>query len=245
MSTEEPPIDGDAEEIGTDLVATQHSAALMFKTDDPVEIMQRTAEIAGALKQFVKKQGLTVNIKGREYIEVGGWQMLGMMLGVVPVVTGTRRVDDGWEAVAELRARDERVVGAGEAECLSTEKDWKSRDDYARRSMAQTRAIGKAYRNTFGFIAKAAGYEALPAEEAEGQPSAEAPPQADHATGDEAEALDRENHALLDELHNTYGLRQAKCDALFDGYRTIEEKRTLTGRLSQMIEEQQTRSAAR
>jgi hypothetical protein len=31
--------------------------------------------------------------------------------------------------------------------------------------MAQTRAIGKAYRNTFGFIAKAAGFEATPAEE--------------------------------------------------------------------------------
>jgi hypothetical protein len=87
------------------------------------------------------------------------------MLGVTPAAVKTRRVEDGWEATVDLCDRTGRVVGAGSAECLESEKTWKGRDDYARKSMAQTRAIGKAYRNTFGFIAKAAGFEATPAEE--------------------------------------------------------------------------------
>jgi hypothetical protein len=149
---------------GTDIVPAA-TPQTIFKTDDPMEIMQRTTEVAEALKQFIAAQGLVSRISGRDYIVVEGWQMLGMMLGVTPVVTATRQTDEGWEAIVELHDRSGRVVGAGEAECLATERTWKNRDDYARRSMAQTRAIGKAFRNTFGFIAKAAGFEATPAEE--------------------------------------------------------------------------------
>jgi hypothetical protein len=237
-ATEEIP---EAEVVGQEVAVQQQPSALIFKTDDPLEIMQRTSEIATALKEFVKAQGLTVNIKGREYIEVAGWQMLGMMLGVSPVVQHTTAIQEGWEARAELHDRSGRVVGAGEAECLTSEKDWKSRDDYARRSMAQTRAIGKAYRNTFGFIAQAAGYEVLPAEEAEGQPT-EAEEMVEHATGADAEKVDAENKALLDELIGTYGLRQAKADALFDGHRTLAQKRELTVKLGKIIEDRQAKS---
>jgi hypothetical protein len=232
----------EVEVVGQELaVQPQQSSSLIFKTDDPMEIMQRTSEVASALKEFVKAQGLTVNIKGREYVEVAGWQMLGMMLGVTPVVQHTTPVAEGWEARAELHDRSGRVVGAGEAECLTSEKDWKSRDDYARRSMAQTRAIGKAYRNTFGFIAQAAGYEVLPAEEAEGQPT-EAAELVEHATGKEAEQVDKENQALLDELMSTHGMVKAKADALYDGYRTLEQKRALTVRLGKLIEQRQAAS---
>ena len=157
----------DAEVVGTEIVpvAGGTAAQMIFKTDDPMEIMQRTAEVAGALKEFVKSQGLTSVISGRDYLLVEAWQMLGMMLGVTPGKVCTQEVENGWESVVELHDRTGRVVGAGEAECLATEKTWKSREDYARKSMAQTRAVGKAFRNTFGFIAKAAGYEATPAEE--------------------------------------------------------------------------------
>lgn len=152
------------ESASTEVVEREPGRAI-FKTEDPMEIMQKTTEVASALKEFIGAQGLMSNIQGRDYIVVEGWQMLGMMLGVTPVVRETRAVEHGWEAVVELHDKTGRVVGSGEAECLDTERTWKSRDDYARRSMAQTRAIGKAFRNTFGFIAKAAGFEATPAEE--------------------------------------------------------------------------------
>jgi hypothetical protein len=162
------------EEPGTAIVPATPQA--IFKTDDPMEIMQETTKVAAALKEFIGTQGLVSKISGRDYIVVEGWQMLGMMLGVTPGKVTTRAVEDGWEAAVELHDRTGRVVGAGEAVCLATEKTWKSRDDYARKSMAQTRAIGKAFRNTFGFIAKAAGYEATPAEEMPGETTAEAEP---------------------------------------------------------------------
>lgn len=156
--------DAEVVEPGTEIERVP-SAGALFKTDDPAEIMQRTAEIASSLKEFVKAQGLTSVIGGRDYLLVEAWQMLGMMLGVTPGKVSTRSVENGWEATVDLHDRSGRVVGSGSAECLDTEKTWKSRDDYARKSMAQTRAVGKAFRNTFGFIAKAAGYEATPAEE--------------------------------------------------------------------------------
>lgn len=163
-ATEAEPEIADAEIVpGHELERVSPGA--LFKTDDPVEIMERTAEVAGALKEFVKAQGLTSVISGRDYLLVEAWQMLGMMLGVTPGKVTSRPVEHGWESTVDLHDRSGRVVGSGSAECLDTEKTWKSRDDYARKSMAQTRAVGKAFRNTFGFIAKAAGYETTPAEE--------------------------------------------------------------------------------
>lgn len=134
----------------------------------PETVLQRTAEVAKQYKEFLRQQGLVKRIGQSDHISVDGWQMLGMMLGCTAVVTQTRQTDNGWEAKAELRDRTGRVIGAGDAECLRDEKRWKQADDYAIRSMAQTRAIGKAFRSVFGFIAKSAGFEATPAEEMDG-----------------------------------------------------------------------------
>jgi hypothetical protein len=87
------------------------------------------------------------------------------MLGVVPVVEWTRKTDTGWEARVEARTLDGRVVGAAEAMCTRDERTWKSRDDYAIRSMAQTRATSKALRQPLGFVVTLAGFEATPDEE--------------------------------------------------------------------------------
>lgn len=63
-----------------------------------------------------------------------------------------------------------KVIGAGEAICSDKEmrggKKVRS-DEYAIASMAQTRATGKAFRNSFAWIMKMAGYETTPAEEAQ------------------------------------------------------------------------------
>lgn len=156
--------------------------ATVFGTDDPMVVMRRTSEVAQGLKEFIQQQGLSKRIGNSDHIQVEGWQMLGMMLGCTAVVTSTARVDHdgaGWEAVAELRDRTGRVIGAGEGECLKSETRWRSADDYAVRSMAQTRAIGKAFRSVFGFIAKAAGYAPAPAEEMPADtPAAETPAEA-------------------------------------------------------------------
>lgn len=142
----------------------------LFHTDDPVEVIARASATATALAGVIKKQKLATVISGREHVRVEGWTLLGSMLGVFPVVVWTKPVERdgvqiGWEARVEARTRDGAVVGAAEAECLATEKTWGGRDDYARKSMAQTRATSKAMRGPLGFVMTLAGFDATPMEE--------------------------------------------------------------------------------
>ena len=78
---------------------------------------------------------------------------------------GPGRGEGGWEARVQALTLQGAVVGAADAQCLRSENNWKTRDDYALRSMAQTRAAAKALRMPLGFIMALAGYEATPAEE--------------------------------------------------------------------------------
>jgi hypothetical protein len=162
MTESEAVIVHDAEVIGTEL---EPVSGTLFRTDDPVQIIEQASAVADALSKVLRDRKLTSNISGKEHVRVEGWTLLGTMLGVFPVVEWTRPVADGWEARVEARTLAGQVVGAAEAECLRTERTWKSRDDYALRSMAQTRAVSKALRGPLGFVVTLAGYEATPAEE--------------------------------------------------------------------------------
>ena len=66
------------------------------------------------------------------------------------------------------RLKDGKVVARGFALCSNKEAIKKSFDEYAVLSMAQTRAIGKAYRNLIGWVMKLSGYEGTPSEEVMG-----------------------------------------------------------------------------
>ncbi len=137
----------------------------LFGTQNPVEIVAKATEVADALSDVLEKKGLTSSIQGKKFVRVEGWTLLGTMLGVFPVSVWSRKLDDGWEARVEARTLTGAVVGAAVAECLRSEKSWSKRDDYALRSMAQTRATSKALRVPLGFIVTLAGYEATPFEE--------------------------------------------------------------------------------
>lgn len=160
--------------MSTDLVPVEaeimQTPANLFGTQNPAEVVARSTEIARALADVLKNRNLAKQISGRSFVLVEGWTLLGTMLGVFPVVEWTRPVEDGWEARVEARTLGGQVVGAAEAECLRSEKNWKNRDDYALRSMAQTRATSKALRGPLGFIVELAGYSATPAEEIPDEP---------------------------------------------------------------------------
>lgn len=137
----------------------------LFGGASPVEVVHQTTLVADALADVLKKKRLFAAIQGKNYVTVEGWTLLGSMLGVFPVCVWTKELEDGWEARVEARTRDGAVVGAAEAECRRSEKTWSSRDSYALRSMAQTRATSKALRQPLGFVVKLAGYEATPSDE--------------------------------------------------------------------------------
>jgi hypothetical protein len=79
----------------------------------------------------------------------------------------TEAIDGGFLATVEARAADGRVIGRADALCTKYEKrgPWKNADDYARLSMAQTRATSKALKGPLGFVVSLAGYATTPAEE--------------------------------------------------------------------------------
>lgn len=69
----------------------------------------------------------------------------------------------------EIQTYDGKKRGSGFGTCSNIELAKTSLDEFAVMSMAQTRAIGRSFKNVLGFIMKAAGYKPTPSEEMDGQ----------------------------------------------------------------------------
>lgn len=130
-----------------------------------------TMHLAQDLAKFIKENRLFHNIQGKAYVNVEGWQYAGARLGILPIVEELKRIEeDGGEIkyqaeVKLMNLRSQQMIGSGFAICSNKEFGKKSYQEFAIASMAQTRAIGKAYRNILAWIIRAAGYEPTPAEE--------------------------------------------------------------------------------
>ncbi len=129
-----------------------------------------TLDLAKDLAKFIKDNKLTTNVQGKEFVNVEGWQYAGSRLGIVPIVDHVINVSTDSELKYQAKVtlfdlRSQHTVGAGFAVCSNKEAGKKFYQEFAIMSMAQTRAIGKAYRNCLAWIIRAAGYEPTPAEE--------------------------------------------------------------------------------
>lgn len=132
----------------------------------PQELVERATEMATALAKVVEDRHLFLKIGTKKHIYVEGWTTLGAMVGVFPSIEWCRPVERGWEARCIVRRlADGRDLSAGEAQCTREEANWRARDDFAIRSMAQTRATSKAMRIPLAWIVALGGYEPTPAEE--------------------------------------------------------------------------------
>jgi len=132
--------------------------------------------LSNELAKLIKEKNLSTTIQRKEYVNVSGWQFAGSALGLMPIITEitdlTRRGEQPGQVEFKYLAKCEvrkittgEVVSTGVALCSSFERTKASFDEYAILSMAQTRAIGKAYRNLLAWLMNAAGFEATPAEE--------------------------------------------------------------------------------
>ena len=127
-------------------------------------------KLSTELSQLIKEKGLSSNIQGKQFVNVEGWQFAGASLGLMPIITLTTDLskEDEIKYMATCEVRNitsGQLVATGIALCSNKEKTKRYFDEYAILSMAQTRAIGKAYRNLLAWLMKAAGFEATPAEE--------------------------------------------------------------------------------
>lgn len=141
------------------------------KKTEQVELTNPNAilDFATQLKSLIIENHLYTDIKGKNYVNVEGWQIAGAFTGAFPVVEKVEDLSQGltykYRAEVSLRDKEGNQVGYGVAICTNKEAGKRNFDEYAVASMAQTRAVGKAYRMKIGWLLKVAGYETTPAEE--------------------------------------------------------------------------------
>lgn len=175
-----PPNDNGAEMDGKEVAesmyseeapAVQNQQPQQVKeifTGSPAERMEQMKEVVEAVASECTGEKYIAKIQGKNYPTVAWWSTVGGVLGLFPVTKWVRKLDREGEIAYEARVEvrhNGHVVTAGEAMCSSEEKTWSNRDEYAIKSMAQTRATGRAYRMGLPMLAKMAGLEDTPAEE--------------------------------------------------------------------------------
>jgi hypothetical protein len=140
---------------------------LLFSSD-PEQAYREAQRLVKVVASRCTGPGYLVNIRGKQYPKIEWWTSVSASLGVFPQVVYSKRIDRedeiAYEAKVEVH-RNGQVLSSGEALCSSKEARWQNADEYAIKSMAITRASGKAYRIPLSFLAVMAGLEVTPAEE--------------------------------------------------------------------------------
>jgi hypothetical protein len=141
-----------------------------YELNEPSQVI----EMARVLKEYIVENELYVPITGKNYVMVEGWCVAGFLIGLFPRVVKVENIspetggEKKWLAEVEIvEKKTGNIVSRGFGICSNKEMKRSMNDEYAILSMAQTRAIGKAYRNVIGWVMKLAGYEATPKEEME------------------------------------------------------------------------------
>lgn len=133
---------------------------------EPEQLADRAIRISKTLLLLVTRGGMVETINDRPYVRVEGWNAMGALMGLSPHVAGVRELEDGsFEACVEIRSRDGEVRASASARCGMDESRWRVVPAFSRRSMAITRATGKAYRIGFSWVMALAGCAETPAED--------------------------------------------------------------------------------
>ena len=141
----------------TGLTVRNESHALDFRA---------ATDAAGMCREIVSKTAQ--NIGGRKYVRVEGWQAIAVAHGCIASAGQVERIDGGIRATGEVRrGSDGFLLSSAEGFVGEDESTWANRPEYAKRAMAQTRAISRACRSAFAHVVVLmdAGLETTPAEE--------------------------------------------------------------------------------
>lgn len=139
------------------------------RADSPVCVVDVATQIANKLRDVMESKKLFADIHGKEFPTCEAWTTCAAMLGISPRERSVILNEDGdYDAYVELIDGAGNIVGGASALCGSDEPTWSKRPRYARRSMAVTRATGKACRLKFSWIMTLAGYQPCSAEEMQG-----------------------------------------------------------------------------
>jgi hypothetical protein len=141
----------------TELATREQGGAMTFR---------QATDAASMCKAIVTETA--VKIGGRRYVRVEGWQSIAVAHGCVASSGSVERIQGGVRSIGKIiRASDGMVLSSAEGFVGDDEATWGKRDEYAKRAMAQTRAISRACRSAFAHVVVLmnAGLETTPAEE--------------------------------------------------------------------------------
>jgi hypothetical protein len=142
--------------MGTELTTQTNGLALYRASTDA----------AGLCKDIVVATAR--NIQGRKYVQVEGWQAIAIAHGCVASSGSVERIDGGFRAIGKVIQMATGIeIATAEGFVGDDETMWAKRPEYARRAMAQTRAISRACRSAFAHVVVMmnAGLSTTPAEE--------------------------------------------------------------------------------
>jgi hypothetical protein len=148
---------------------TTTELAVISTANEAKHLMQHAASVADVAKQIVT--ATAIQIAGRKYVKVEGWQAIATAYGCIASADKPERIETGYQARGVVRRISDGVILAtgfgfvGDDETL-----WAERPEYARRAQCQTRAISRACRSAFAFVVvlMKEGLETTPAEEMDG-----------------------------------------------------------------------------
>jgi hypothetical protein len=135
----------------------------------PADLVAYAGKAAAATRAIVEQTAQQIGPK--RYVRVEGWQAIALAHGCVTSSRAVQRTEGGITAIGEVRRRDTgTVVAEAEGFVGDDESMWAHRPEFARRAMAQTRAISRACRAAFAhvIVMMNANLETTPAEEMEG-----------------------------------------------------------------------------
>ncbi len=143
-------------------------------SDEPVQVesvradvaIRQATDAAGVCKAIVLKSSKKIGT--RKYIMVEGWQAIAVAHGCMASSRAVEPVEGGIRAIGEVRRMsDGALLAQAEGFVGDDEPMWAQRPLYARRAMAQTRAISRACRSAFAHVVvmMEAGLSTTPAEE--------------------------------------------------------------------------------
>lgn len=135
------------------------------KAENPTTLMRQATDVAAVCRQIVLNTAM--ELQGKRYVKVEGWMSIAATYGCVPSIRSVEEDERGIKAVAELRKHDGTVLATAEGYVGLDEPRWANQPLYARRGMAQTRAVSRVCRSVFAFVVTLidSGLQTTPAEE--------------------------------------------------------------------------------
>jgi len=162
MATDDEPLDAEFKP----LAIRPEAPPQLLDALRPADRVALMAEIATVVKDVIEKQRWFKQIGPKKHIRIEGWTFIAGLGGCTAKTISTEKVDGGFKAHAVVVRVDSGVeVGSAEQVCMSSEYNWKGKDDYALIGMASTRACSRALSTVFRHVVELAGYSATPAEE--------------------------------------------------------------------------------